>query len=273
MKRIPKHKLQAVLLLWLCAAFIVGCTHAIAQDNDAPPATQPATQPAGDNTEASNPAHDLLGRIEDRAAKLKTITANLRRTRINEILESKFIQKGELFYSATPPRKFAAHITTQIADARAKRTDLWYIYDGRTFAEKNITDKVFRIYSTTPEGEETEAEALELGQGPFALPLNVKKDQILKTFDVSLISPKEGGLEDTVHLQLIPQNPDQVEQSSIDIWYNQETLLPVMVVTFNEDEEIRETFIISNTEIDADLPGGVFDTTPPKEKGWTVQTE
>ena len=217
-----------------------------------------------------------LTKLEEKANQIKTLTADLRYDRINELLDSKEIRKGTFYYKAGPPRSFAAHFTLQIsASRRGERIDKWWIYDARWLVEKNVKDKFFKRYEVAPptDADEEQTEVLELGEGPFAIPIDFDKGTLLKKFEVTLVDQSEGNPENTIHLHLKPKNPEQIEESYFDLWYDRDTLLPVMVETVNEDQETRSLFKMTNTKLNEKIDEHVFDTTPPKDKSWTIDEQ
>ncbi|QDU34230.1 hypothetical protein KS4_22950 [Poriferisphaera corsica] len=217
-----------------------------------------------------------LTKLENKADEIKTLSSELRYDRINELLDSKEIRKGTFYYKAGPPRSFAAHFTLQIsASRRGERIDKWWIYDARWLVEKNVKDKFFKRYEVAPpaDADEEQTEVLELGEGPFAIPIDFNKGTLLKKFEVKLIDDRDGGPENSIHLRLTPKNPEQIEETYFDLWYDRDTLLPTMVETINEDQETRSLFKMTNTKLNTDIDEDVFDTTPPKDKSWTIDEQ
>ena len=233
-------------------------------------------QNATDESQPIDPALDQwLIKLENKANQIKTLTSDLRYDRINELLDSKEIRRGKFFYQAGPPRNFAAHFDFQLSNRRGEKINKWWIYDGQWLAEKNYKEKFFKRYEVAPpkDTNEKQTEVLELGEGPFAIPIDFEKDSLLKKFEVQLIENTLGSDEDTIHLRLTPRNPEMIEESYFDLWYDRETLLPTMVETVNETQETRSIFKLTNTQLNTDLETNLFDTTPPNDSSWTIDEQ
>ncbi|QQE12302.1 outer membrane lipoprotein carrier protein LolA [Planctomycetota bacterium] len=231
---------------------------------------------AQDKSDDKEPTLDQwLTKLENKANQIKSLTATIRYDRINELLDSKEIRTGDFFYQAGPPRNFAAHFTFQLSNRRGEKIDKWWIYDGHWLVEKNITEKFFKRYEVNPpsDSDEKQTDVLELGQGPFAVPIDFNKASLLKKFKVELIEASEGGPKNTIHLRLIPKNKKEIEETYIDLWYDRDSLLPSMVETVNEDQETRSIFKLTKTKLNAKIDKDTFDTDPPKEKGWTIDQQ
>jgi len=239
-----------------------------------PPATQPATQTA------PNPAHQWLERIEHRAAQIDNLQANVRYDRVQGLLGDRQIRFGEVFYDAGPPRRFAVRFERIVMNGRMRERKRWYVYDGRWLAELQFDQapKVFIRRELVPAGERGQ-QMLELGEGPFPLPLDLEKDKVLARFKVDVLPAQKDApdsmqakeaLANTVHLRLVPRPKADVKQRRIDVWYDRETRLPV-VVRGEEKGEDRWTVRLTHTRTDVDIPEKIFDTTAPDEPGWQVQ--
>ena len=220
-----------------------------------------------------------LNAIEKKAKSIKSLQANLRYERFNDLLDSREIRIGTLFYQAEPTKKFAANFRLKISpNGRGDKIDQSWIFDGRWLAEKNNSTKFFKRYEVAPppkEGEEKKAEkdVLELGDGPFAIPIDFNKETLLKDFQVTLIENKEVVLKNTVHLRLIPRDKKKIEETSFDLWYNKKTLLPVMVQSVNEEQETRSIFKLTKPKLNIKIDQKIFDTSIPKGKEWTVDEQ
>ena len=270
------HKTPLLACAWLAA--LSACATAPAQTTQ--PKTQPSTQPATQT--APNPAHQWLERIEQRAAQIKTLRADIRYDRVQGLLGDRQIRFGKVFYDAGPPTRFAIQFERIVMNNRMRQRKRWYVFDGRWLAELQFDQnpKVFIRRELVPAGEEGQ-QMLELGEGPFPLPLDLEKAQVLARFEVDLrpvednAPPRmaeDGALKNTVHLRLTPRPRADVKQEQIDVWYDRQTRLPV-VVRAEEKGQDHLTARLTNTATDVDIPDATFDTSPPDEPGWQVQTE
>ena len=275
MKRL-ENLLVAALTSFCLLTITVSCA-AQNSSESAPPSepSQAPNAPAEGNAEKEPTLDEWLTKLENKAKEIKTLTAELRYDRINELLDSKEIRKGMFFYQAGPPRKFAAHFTFQLSNRRGVKIDKWWIYDAKWLVEKNVTDKFFKRYEVAKpsDADEDQTQVLELGEGPFAIPIDFNKKTLLKKFNVELMKKSDIGPKNSIHLRLTPRHPEQVEETYFDLWYDRHTLLPTMVETVNEDQETRSIFKLTKPQLNQEIEAKIFNTTPPKGNEWTIDEQ
>lgn len=270
-----------VIFASLCAAMLAWpvTTHA-----DEPAATQSASVTANPEQSSSqdNPAHAWLDKIDTAGKSLKSLHGQLRYEVIQGALGDKQVRVGSLFYDAKKPAKFAVHFDRLLAGKRLLREDRWYIFDGRWMVEKMGSQKQFiKREMTDPASKEADnANPLTDGQGPFALPITLQKEQVLKKYKVELLDVEKDATNvagdnaadaQTIKLRLTPHVAQRGDFTQIELTYDTTTMLPVRVDTLDETEN-ETSVILSKVKIDQPIEPVVFDTTPPKsEDGWTVE--
>jgi hypothetical protein len=236
------------------------------------PAVEPTNEPTTEATEAADaPTIDLLQRAEEAANELHTLRARLRYDRVQGLLGDRQRRFGELIYVAGgeehPPR-FSVHLTRLLVDGKPREIDKRYVYDGRWLAEIDGEARTFIRRELVPEGER--GRLLEMGEGPFALPLNMKVEAVRQRFQVEDITQAEA--TDTPTLRLVPRAGYDVGLDQITIEYDAKTMLPRAATTV-EDAEAGELSILRlfDTQTGVEIADGAFDTTPPEDGGWDVQ--
>ncbi len=138
-----------------------------------------------------------------------------------------------MVYLSGPPARFAAHFDLLIAGRRVPQ-DRWYVFDGVWLVEK-VADqepKTFRKWQivVAPDAKPEQANPLALGGGPFVIPVNMKKDLVLRRFAATLVAPNaKADPAGSVHLHLIPKPGQRSQVSEIDLWYDSQSLLPLRV--------------------------------------------
>jgi hypothetical protein len=239
-------------------------------DADAP-ATQPATLAATQPATQPSDAEQWLDRIEQQARQTQTLHAKLRYDLIQGLLGDEQRRFGTLTYDAGPPARFAVHLDRLVADTALHREDRWYIYDGVWLAERLDKEKMFIRRQLAPQGQHAD-ELLDLGEGPFLLPLNLRKDKVLSRFDVTVVEVTEDDPPNTVHLLLIPKPDVQSEQDQVQLWFDRDSLLPLQVRTISDAESENESLVVlSDVELNVPSDAATFDTTAPTEPGWEVE--
>ncbi|MEM1109577.1 MAG: hypothetical protein AAGH99_12900 [Planctomycetota bacterium] len=219
-------------------------------------------------------AEDWLTRLESNAAEVRSLTARVRMTTIAALLEDESQRFGPLRYAAADEEhagmRFAVRFERVILDGQAEAVDQSYVYDGRWLLDVDTQDRTATRRELVPEGENAD---FEIGDGPFLLPLNLKKDRVLQKFDVELIPPAEGDPESdagTFHLRLLPKPQAGTDAQRIDLWFDRDTLLPLRAATLeaDEDQTIVDLFQLKQNTAIAD---DAFDTALPVGSDWQTQ--
>ncbi len=242
--------------------FVLLLTTACVADPPAAVEQAPARPPAAEEA--------WLEKIEARAATLRTLAARLRIVVSNPVTGDEQVRFGDLLYDAGPPGRFSVHLDLLVVDGgRGEKMNTWYVFDGRWLLERNHDTKTaVRRQVVPPEVDPADADPLGLGKGPFPLPLRAKKDDILARYEVTLHEPADGDPPNTVHLRLTPRDAAVAGPSRLDLWYDRDTLLPVRAASIAEDET---SVTLLKSTADDPIDPAAFDTTPPTERGWTVE--
>ena len=284
--------LTATLILCTCTA----CS-AQPAESDAP-TTAPASQPAASQPAASQPAtqpvvasqpessqsqpdenspETWLERIEAAAGDVTTLTAKLRYDRNQLLLGDEQRRFGTLVYQAGPPPMFEVHFDKKFVDGAWTQPDLYYIYDGQWLLKRDHENKTAVRYQLVPDQDDDEqanpAEQvrgqMELGEGPFPIPLNLKKDRVLEKFEVQVQPAHEDDPTNSVHLTLTPRENHNTDLTAIDLWFDRDTLQPTSVSTL-DDSETQTVVNLSEIVTNAELTDKAFDTSLPIEPGWQI---
>ncbi len=229
-------------------------------------ATVPAAPPS------SPEAIDLLTKIQDKLQTVDTLRCKLVYTRKQELLGDKQVRLGSLVFLRKPgPARFGIEFNKLIVDERMEAEVKSYVYDGQWLVEKIPAQKQFFKRQISDPKAGPQEDLLESGKGPFIIPLTTKKDQILARFTATVVAPNAKiDPDNTLHLLLIPKPGQTIEFTSIDIWYDSETLLPRKVRTSDASKNVSEVLlqeIVPNLDIDANR----LDTTAPAEPGWRIE--
>ena len=119
---------------------------------------------------------------------------------------------------------------------------------------------------------------LNVGEGPFPLPLDLNKDRVLSRFEVTLVDAaeddpaagKQASDAGSFHLQLVPREGVEIDAEQIDLWFDRETLLPLRAVTLQDDGDTTTLDLFAN-DPDAEIRPGTFDTALPEDGNWETQ--
>ncbi|MEM8739080.1 MAG: hypothetical protein AAGG38_11470, partial [Planctomycetota bacterium] len=205
--------LTAVCFLFCCASLVVGCGTPAAATPDpgsAAPASASAPPTAAEPTEinaadtdtdaddidtagadeAAAPApltaEDWLERLEAAAPRTRTLTATLRLTQTVGLLDETSQRFGRLAYAAADPladppapERFRVEFNRRRIDDILEDLDQRYVFDGRWLLDLDAQDRVATRRELAPAGQ---TQTLGLDDGPFLLPLSLKKDPLLARF-------------------------------------------------------------------------------------------
>ncbi|MEX0776368.1 MAG: hypothetical protein WD042_11745 [Phycisphaeraceae bacterium] len=236
-----------------------------AEAAEAPAATQAAPDPA---------AVALLQRIEAKADDIKSLQATLRYDRIQGLVGDEQRRLGKLYYLAGPPARFAAQFDWLVYDRRRVPQDRSYIFDGVWLVEKIADEKPKKFIKrqvVPPDADPAKVNPLALGAGPFAIPVNMKKDRVLERFQATIAQPHEKDPANSVHLHLVPRRPLRSGVTEVDLWYDQDSLLPLRVRTFEEESENESIITLGEHKVNEEIDAKMIDTSEPKGDGWDVQ--
>lgn len=232
-------------------------------------------------TAASAPtAETWLERIEAKAGEIDTLEAKIDYTTVQGLLGDEQRRFGTLTYDSADcdtasPTRFAAHFNRLIIDGGMQMQNRAYIFDGVWLGERIEEDdrKIFIRRQLSEEDGDGAEDVMALGSGPFVLPLNLKKDAVLRKYEVELIdAADEDTAENAVQLRLIPRPGVEIDQERIDMWFDRESLLPVRIETINRDES-ESIVVLRDLELNGDVDADAFDTTPPQGGGWEIEVK
>lgn len=243
---------------------------------ETPPPSATQTGPVEPvRVEAVEPtAGDWLTFLEASAGELQTLAARVTMTKIVEFLDDESIRYGDLKYAAADEThdavRFAVRFTHLSIDDEVQQIDQAYIFGGRWLLDLDAQDRTATRRELVPEGERAE---LGLGDGPFLIPLNLKKDRLLQRFEVELIPAAEDDPQTDAgcfHLRLTPRPGVEAEAEQLDLWFDREDLLPRRAASLEDDGD-RTIVELSKLNPNADLDADAFDTALPTDQGWQLQ--
>ena len=261
----------------LCLTMAIAC-QTVAQPppggTTADQAPQQSIPLIGATGERLPPAHELLRLIEMRTSTVKTLQAKLVYDRTQQLVGDRQRRFGTLVYEKGPPAGFAVHFDRLLVDRRMDHDDRWYIFDGQWLAERYDDQKLFIKRQVIPphstDDDHAPPDPLALGAGPFALPIGLKREQIVKRFDVSLTPPADD--DSPFHLHLVPKPDHPSEFTEIDLWYERKRLLPTRVRTIDDSE--NETVVaLSQFRVNEQADADTINTSPPTEPGWRIEVK
>lgn len=280
---------------------------ASARSATADPFVQPAevstAQPAGEDRAAEEitTADDLLRALETSGNDVHRLSAAVRYVKTFDIQGDTQQRDGTLAFVSGPvdrglhpdtdaelDRRFAIAFERleldngrRIEDKSTGYLEL-YIFDGEWLAEIRPFDKQFIRRQVVAPGERWDP--LRLGEGPFPIPIQQRRADILDRFDVELFDglddvedrPLRGVAGKCYQLRLMPKpEANEKELREIRVWYQKDTLLPRMAKTISQSGDIAFVLLKNlRTNADAEITEAELTTKPPAERaGWNITVE
>lgn len=264
-----KHALPLLLAITLVVTLAVN-SHA--QSETA------TTQPAPVQKQALT-ADALLDQIETKAKTIRTYKAALRLEQVQGLLGDRQIRFGALYYVTEPTVKFAVDFQRIVIDGQNREQKRQWIYDGTWLVERLDDKKQFfkrQIHAPVKQDDPTQqaVDPMAMENNPFPIPLQAKKDEVLKRFDVTLVTDKSADDPNDMvfyHLKLLPKPSAKISFTQVDLWYDQATLLPVKCITVNSDSDDEQIYSLFKAELNEPLSQDILSTTAPTESGWHVE--
>jgi len=248
-------------------------------DTTSPATTTPIisiSEEPGESDSSVSRIDEILDRIEAKSNQIKTLQAKIRYDRIQGLLGDEQRRFGSLVYQAGPPARFSIHFDRLIVDDTVRMQNRRYVFDGHWLTEKLDDQKIYIRRQLVDENEN--ADLIKLGEGPFALPLNQKKEEILNRFDVTIMDDNienedEEYPANCLHLLLKPREELDIKPTRIELWYDRESYLPKRAASIDEKEESESIIDILNLQENIDVDPRVFQSIPPTEPGWQIEVK
>jgi hypothetical protein len=258
---------------------------------------QPVAAPTADAQPAETPsdittADDLLRALETAGEDIRRLSATVRYVKTFAIQGDTQVREGRLVFASepgvdgqAPARRFGITFDTLKLGERVEDIDSeyleQYIFDGEWLAEVRPLDKEFVRRQVVPAGERWDP--LRLGEGPFPIPIQQRREDILARFDAELLDGPEGVDERSIlgiagkcyQLRLTPRaDAGENELREIRVWYQMDTLLPRLARTLNAADDVSFVALKDlRVNDEAEFDEAELSTEPPTDlTGWDTTT-
>ncbi len=238
-----------------------------------------APTPATDADPQDGRADTALRQIETAGEGLHCLTGSVAYRKDDALLGSRDIRTGTVQYERTEGTpSLSVEFTSRVVNRRRRAELKRVIYSDGWLIESDATNRQF-IKRQLARPDEA-PDPMRLG-GPFPMPLGQKRSDVYKRFNVTIIDgpadpfvvPKE---TDTpiMGLHLVPKEtvPESQEWSSIDIWYDCDSWMPIGVVATETNGDCRR-IRLSDVQINPTLTASqraAMSVSEPSEEGWSV---
>jgi len=211
-----------------------------------------------------------LNTIENKAKMVRTYQATLVYDQIQGLTGDEQKRFGKVYYLHGKPVQFAVRFTSLVSNGQMQRRNSQWIFDGHWLVEKNYSKKLFiKRQISDPAAP---VDPLSIEKSKFPIPLRPNKDEVLSKFAVQIGEKLREDPPNTVRLKLTPHKGSGIKMSLLELWYDQNTWLPVMARTINDESGDELVYQLKNPAINQQIPASEFDTrTPAKGTGWDIQ--
>jgi len=238
----------------------------------------------------------LLDALEVAGKDIHVFSATLRYVKTFAIQGDTQTRDGRLIFvsrsedmggvGGEPTRRFGITFTRLIIGDRIEDASTGfeehYIFDGQWLAEIYPREHQFIRRQVVRPGEDWDP--LRIGQGPFPIPIQQKKADILAQFDAKLL-PSTDGLDARNLIQIAKAcyqlelttraDVDARDLRQVRIWYDKKTLLPRIARTITRADD--QAFVLLSdlkTNSEVVFEASSLSTEPPADQaGWNITQE
>ncbi len=232
--------------------------------------------PATSWGEPPNVIEAVLDRVEVRGRTVDDIRCKVKYTVEDRIAADTVERYGDLVYKRENPNPlFMITFVKTVQEGTVKREKAWYLFDGRWFVEATQRSKSIIKHDVAPPG--TDIDLFSVEKAPFPIPFGQKKDDILKSFEVTLGPAGEGPLKNTDHLVCTPRKGSRVSRdySKLEFFVSRSLDLPIRIVMTTRDRAKKTTadFLdLSAGLINTGLTDSAF-ALPKETRGYAVSVD
>ncbi len=185
---------------------------------------------------------EILKKVEEANAKLKTMEADIKYSRVISLLDSEEISDGRLKYKK--PKKINLRFMPPRNEINVIDGSYVWIYHPE---ERQVEKYKMNSDTDAPQGVDI-----------FDIGYEYDVEKIKESYDITLlddVSTEEGTL---FHLELIPKETFDSDYSRVLLWIKEGLWLPVQFQLFESDGEIVNTIELSNIHINPEIPDNTF---------------
>ena len=189
-----------------------------------------------------NSLEEILKKVEEANAQLKTMEADIKYSRVISLLDSEEVSQGFLQYKK--PKKININFFPPRNEINVIDGSYIWIYH---INEKQVEKYEMNSGADTPQGVDI-----------FEIGYEYTVEKVKENYDITLlddISTEEGTL---FHIELIPKETFDSGYDRTLLWIREGLWLPVQYQLFESDGEIINTIELSHIEINTEIPDKTF---------------
>jgi len=193
--------------------------------------------------DANSKADDVLNALRDSGRSIKSFSANVKVNDFDNGTGAETNRFGKVWFLIKPDGEPVMHIVfdqKQVGGKKMIPDKVEYLLDDGWLTLRTDATKTESRMQLVPQGQKVDL--FQLGKSPFPMPIGQDPAEIQKQFDVSRQAPANDDPPGTIHLLLKPKpnSPMANRFSSVDIWTDTKTRMPVRIKTV-DSKQVRET--------------------------------
>jgi hypothetical protein len=222
----------------------------------------------------SSDIDQILDAMDVRGRTLQDFTAAVKLADENNATGDQTISSGKILFQRLPDNDARIRIDFDKKQLDDKIFDQHHTYtlDSGWLVERDYDKKRELRQQILKPGEKLDL--FKLGQGPFPLPIGQRKEDVKAAFDVAKIPPAKDDPPGSIHVKLTPKPDSHLAHyfSTIDIWIDPATAMPVQIQTLDVNQTSLKTTNLTDLKLNTGLSDKDF-TEPPLPSGWdqTIQ--
>ena len=185
---------------------------------------------------------DILKKVEDANADLKTMDADIKYSRVISLLDSEEVSLGYLQYKK--PKKLNLNFFPPRNEIN--------VIDGTYIWIYHLEEKQVEKYQISSDLDSPQ------GMDIFDLGYEYTTDKAKENYTITLLDDIATEEEALYHIELIPKDTFDSEYERILLWIREGLWLPVQYQMFESDGEIINTIELTNIQINPDIPDEIF---------------
>ena len=229
--------------------------------------TDPNKCPAKKQTTEVNEINDILSRLNESAARLKSYQAEIRYLFIQdpELLDSQTLRKGRLFYKKDRAgSKLRVNFDTMKQDdADEEKYVEDFIFDGVWLTKIDFQLEKVDFYQQAE--EEKPIDVFEFISHRFPMLGFTKTQHLDKQFEITLIIQKQPNSSNLIglHLKIKKDSTYKDDYKTINVWIDNETFLPAKLLAASTQGDIFDIQLL-DAEVNKNLKNAVFKLETPQ---------
>jgi hypothetical protein len=221
---------------------------------------------------------DVLDTLQTRGQNLKEFVADVKLTESDTVMGTSTIRLGKVWYQLRDNGDARFHVRFDkkgTGDKPPVDDVKEYLLNDGWLIDRDYRAKTETNRQVARPGEKVNL--FQLGKGPFPLPIGQDKKDVHAQFDITKVPLAKDEPTNTVHLQLKPKPGTDLERkfSTIDVWVDQKTGMPVRIETLDRNQTTDRTTDLDNLKVNPKpgLNDADFTLPPIDNGGWNRHDE